>query len=332
MKRMKIERCRNKLGFIDLNKLKNYREKGTVVEGSNAKVWFNVDGERFLFKEYNSVLPCFGEVLYYRAAKAAGIKCAEYDFAVLGDKVGTISYDFLKENETYYNFLELTSQFGDSSFDLENISTNKDLLILQNNKYNNLNSIKDLLSQLFHVSVDSKKRIEMGLIEMFCLDALFWHQDRTLWNYGAIVNEETDDMRLSDIHDNSYVLCLNRGEEYIEEAITNIINDGLLDTPRRKVSSFELYLDGDDSIEQLIEFYSNSDEDIRMRIDNVFKSINVDDLVKSTLEDCKIGDVAALWVKAVLKYRGKTILKGLESVKINDDEAVLPNVVFSKRK
>ena len=52
---------------------------------------------------YVFVVPVNCSLNLKKAAKAAGIKCAEYDFAVLGDKVGTISYDFLKENDIWHN-------------------------------------------------------------------------------------------------------------------------------------------------------------------------------------------------------------------------------------
>lgn len=328
----KIENCRNKEGFINMDRLIHYREKGIVVSGSNAKGWYNVNGTRILFKEYDNVLACFAEVLYYRAARMCGVDCAAYDFAMCEGKVGTISYDFLGVDECYYNFLELTSQFGDSNFDLENISNNHDLLVIQNNKYNNLSSIRNLLGRLFHISKAQKKEIEKGLIKLFCLDTLFWHQDRTLWNNGIIVDEEEDTSRLAPAHDNSYVLCLNRGPEYIEECIVDFINGGVMGLGKNKYSSFELVFEGDDSIEQLINFYENCDEEMRETIDEVIKNLDVNKVLEETMEDCKIGDVPALWIKAVLNFRRKTILRGFESVKIKDDEAQLPNVTFSKRK
>ncbi len=331
MGRRKIESTKNNTGFVNVNRLTNYREKGVVVEGSNAKAWFNVNGVRFLYKEYDDVLPCFGEVLYYRAAKMCDIDCAEYDFATLNGKFGTISYDFLRENEAYYNCLELTTQFGESSFDLENIATNHELLIIQNNKYNNLSSIRSLLGRLFHASSEQKRDIEINLIKMYVLDTLFWHLDRTLWNYGVIINEETDEVRFAPIHDNSYVLSLNKGEKFIEEAIVEFINGGVMRT-ERSASSFNLMFDGDNSIDQLISFYENCDENMRKEITDIIDKMDVDTLVKSTMEDCQIGDVPALWVKAILNFRKKTILRGLESVRISDEGAQLPNITFSRRK
>ena len=158
----KVENFRNKQGFIDLNKLKRFRENGVVVEGSNAKCWFNFGGERFLFKEYDNLLSVFGEVLYYRIARECGVDCAQYDFALFDGKKGTISFDFLKKNETYYSFLELTSEFGENNLDLEDITTNRELLVMQNNKYNNLISIKSLINRLFRIPMEQKKEIERG--------------------------------------------------------------------------------------------------------------------------------------------------------------------------
>lgn len=330
MSRMKIEGCRNKLGFINLNKLSLYKEKGVVVEGSDAKTWFNVCGTRFLFKEYDDVLECFGEVLYCNAAKMCGMDCAEYDFAMCDGKVGTISYDFLNENEAYYDFLELTTQFGDEGLGLENVATDHDLLVIQNNKYNNLLAVKELVGKLFRISTDEKKDIELGLVEMYVLDTLFWHRDRTLWNYGLVIDESTDQAKLAKIHDNSHVLFLDRGSEYIESCIVDFISSGA--SIKSKYSSLMFDMDEDDSIEQLIEFYANSDEETRFIIERVINDFDAGKAIEETKNQCEIGDIPTLWIKAVLNLRQKTISKGLESVKINVDEAQMPSVSFSKRK
>ena len=331
MKR-KVENFRNKQGFIELNKLKRFREKGAVVEGSNAKCWFNVAGERFLFKEYRDILSAFGEVLYYKAAQICGVDCAQYDFAVLDGKEGTISFDFLSENETYYSFLELTSDFGENNLDLDNISTNRDLLIIQNNKYNNLSSIKSLLTRLFRIPLEQRKEIEKGLIKMFVLDTLLWHQDRTIWNYGIVINEESDDVRLAQVHDNSHILCLYKGESYIKECVMEFINNGVMSASKFGYKTFESLIDEDDAIDQLIDFYSCCNEDTKMVIDEIVQSFEVEEIVKELEKKCQISEVTSLWIKAVLNFRKKTILRGIESVKINDEEAKMPSVTFSKRK
>ena len=80
------------------------------------------------------------------------------------------------------------------------------------------------------------------------------------------------------------------------------------------------------------QFYGNSEEDVRDVIDSVIRSLNIDYLLEEMKKKCKIGDISSLWIKAVLNYRKNTILRGLESVKINEDEAQMPSVSFSKRK
>lgn len=331
MKR-RVENFKNKDGFVELNKLKKYREKGTVVEGSNAKCWFNVSGERFLFKEYGDVLSAFGELLYYKASQICGVDCAEYDLAIFEGKKGTISFDFLSENETYYNFLELSSDFGENNLDLENVSTDRDLLILQNNKYNNLSSIKSLLARLFRIPLEQRREIEIGLIKMFVLDTLFWHVDRTIWNYGIVINEESDDVRFAQVHDNSHVLWLHKGEEYIRECVMEFIKNGVMSSSKNEFNSFESLIEEDDSIDQLIDFYCYSNEEIRYIIDDIVGRFEVEEIVKELEKTCQISEVVYLWVKAVLNFRKKTILRGIESAKINDEEAKMPSVAFSKRK
>lgn len=328
MKKKKIESFRNKEGYINLNGLEKYKEKGEIVEGSSAKCWYNIEGTRFLFKQYHSSLSAFGEVLYYNVAKSCGVDCAEYDFAVCNGEVGTISYDFLSDNKVYYNCLELTTQFTDTKFSIDDFKSNRDLLIIHNNTYNNMQSIIGLLVSLFDVEEKEKRKIELNLVKMFCLDTIFWHKDRNLWNYGAIVDEANDTMSLAPVHDNSYVLYLHKGEKYIEDMIVSIINGETLEN----LSYFDVGVDKDDSINQLVKFYASSDSETQEVIEELIKKINVDEEIKKLNNVCKIGDVAKLWIKAVLNYRQIAVLKGLESVKMDAERASKPNVVFNKRK
>ena len=163
---------------------------------------------------------------------------------------------------------------------------------------------------------------------MFCLDTIFWHKDRNLWNYGIVVNEENDSMKLAPSHDNSHVLYLQKGEKYIEEMIFSIINGNRLEN----VSASSFGVEMDDSIEQLVNFYSGCDEDIRQVIDKLIDEIDVEKVVEEVKNVCMIGDIGALWVKAVLNYRRITVLNRLESAKIDGDKALKPNVSFNKRK
>ena len=89
---------------------------------------------------------------------------------------------------------------------------------------------------------------------------------------------------------------------------------------------------GDDSLDALIDFYANSDEFFKGVIRDLVMSVNADSIVENLCETYKIGDISKLWIKAVLNYRTITILNGLESVRIDNDEPVRPNVTFSKRK
>lgn len=329
MKRNKIEELRNKEGYINLDKLESFIEKGEIVEGSNAKQWFNFEGVRFLFKEYDSVLPAFGEVLYSRIADSCGVDCAEYDFATYKGAIGTISYDFLGEEKAYYNFLELTTQFMDTKFTLEEIKNNRDLLVLHNNKYNNLFAIKNLLEEIFN-DPDEKERVEVELIKQFCLDVVFWHKDRRLWNYGVVVDECSDAMFLAPSHDNSHVLCLEKGKEYIESVIYDLINGESINDVVGEYSMFDEKKD--DSIAQLLNFYEGSDKNVRKEIENVISNINIEEVEKLRLT-CQIGDIELLWIKAVLNYRKSSILNGIENAKIvEEDVPKKPNITFSKRK
>ncbi len=329
----KINDCRGSSGYINLNKLEIYREKGEIVEGSNAKSWFNVDGTRFLFKEYDSVLPAFGEVLYSNVGLSCGVDCAKYDFAQYNGNVGTISYDFLNEDKVvYYNFLYLTAQFTDAKFSLDEIKKDKNLLVMHNNKYNNLTSINELVGDLFTLTEEEKNNFEIQLVKMMVLDTVFWHRDRNLWNYGVIVNEDTDAAKLASIHDNSYVLFLEKGEDHIEETIASLIAGGKISVGDYACTKFYEDDGEEDNIGQLIDFYEQSNENVRKVIEDLLEKIDVEKEINKLRKIVRVGDVATLWMKAVLNYRKDTILKGLESARIISDVPSKPNVTFSKRK
>jgi len=330
MRNRKIENCRNEHGYINLDKLKNYIEKGEIVEGSYAKGWYNTDGVRFLFKEYNDVLPCFGEVLYSCVANKCGVKCAEYDFAIKDGRVGTISYDFLDEHKAYYNFLELTTQFCETNFTLEEIMEDKDLLRLQNNKYNNVVSICGVLEDIFNISQEERDNIELELVKMLCLDILFLHEDRRLWNYGVVVDESSDTMTLAPSHDNSHVLCLQKGKKYIESSIYSLIKG---DKAENVINQYCFVSNQEYMIEQLVDYYVKSGNEIREKLDEIINNLNVDEEIENLTKICKIDEVSSLWIKGVINYRQSTILNILESAKIGiEDEPKRPKKTFNKKK
>lgn len=314
----KIEEFRDEQGFIDLNALKKYKEKGESVGGTNAKWWFNVEGSRFLFKEYNEVSPAFGELLYYFVARMCGVNCAEYDLARYNGKVGTISYDFAK-NKAYYDFLELISTFEDSNFSLSKIIESEELLKIYNNNYDNL---EYLLSLLEEIELPGKKD---ALVALFTLDTLFIHIDRTLWNNGVLVDEETNSMELAPSYDNSHVLCLYKGKAYIEKMI-EVLKEELSGG-----GSFSEEIRGDDSIDELIEFYQNSDEHTRSVIEGVIDRANIDKAIKEVKQIYKIDDILVKWAKTLLNFRRNTILSRIKSVRIDDDNKTKTNFKFAKR-
>lgn len=325
----KIDSCRDSSGCVDLEKLEEYKEKGEVVGGSYTKAWYNIDGTRFLYKQYENDLLAFGEVLYSEASRQANVNCARYDFCKLGEQKGVVTYDFLSKDEAYYTMLELCSEFSNNKFSLEEIQKDRELLAIYNSRYNNLESIKELLVELFELNLDDREKVEIELVKMFCLDTLFWHSDRNLWNHGVIVNEVSDKMRLAPIHDNSHVLWLENDKEYLKDVITALIGNGKIEGFNSNCS-FGVS-DENGSIDQLVKFYGKSNDKIRKVIENIICRFDVS-IVDDINKRHQIDDVSLLWIKALLKYRQNSILKGLESVKINASEAMMPNFSFNKRK
>ena len=113
----------------------------------------------------------------------------------------------------------------------------------------------------------------------------------------------------------------------MEEMFIKLVNDNAEGHKKGFIN-----LDEDNCLEQLKNFYNASDEKVRKVIEDVVRSIDVDVAIKESLKICKIGEIETLWVKAMLNYRKISILKCIESAKIDIDVAQKPNVVFSKRR
>ena len=138
-------------------------------------------------------------------------------------------------------------------------------------------------------------------------------------------------MCLAPSHDNSYVLCLEKGEKYIEDIIFSLISGKTLNGLDKLEAMRNIDLE-DDSMIQLVRFYSESNSQYREIIDKLIRDLDIENTFQDLCEVCEIGDVSKLWIKALLNYRRITILNGIESVKIIDDKANRPNFTFSKRK
>lgn len=316
----KIEECRDQKGFINLNVLRKCKEKGEDVGGTNAKCWFNVDGTRVLFKEYNEMGPAFGEVLYYLVAKHCGVNCARYDLARYKGKIGTISYDFA-QNKAYYEFLYLIATFEDSSYNYSEIVESSELLKIYNNKYNNLEFILGFLEK---VGLHGKKD---ALVSMLTLDTLFIHVDRTLWNFGILIDEEKNDMELTPIYDNSFVLCLQESKEYLENIMERLSKEGGFS----KNDSFSKNIENEDPINELVLFYKDSDDHTRGIIENIILKADADKIIDEMVKMYEIDDFLVSWAKTLLNFRRNAILSMIKSVRIDEDINSTPNFKFAKK-
>lgn len=306
-------------GNIELDSFEKSKES-IVVNGSNALCWFKFDDGRVLFKEYDNDLEAYGEVLYSVVANRYGVKCAKYDFASYKGKRGTISYDLAFGNDKVaIDGLTLFARYNLDKLPkiVRNSTSNFDVLEMFNKKYNNYRELMRVFNSRYPNDVD---KLEAQLVKMFILDVFFDHVDKNLYNLMIVTNQYGMNAEFYSI-DNSRIACLYKGEEYITDAITNLLtSDGSIvieDYLRGGVHGYDVNIKGNDSspCKDLIDFYYNCDSKQREEIVQFIKNLEIDSAIEDVSKVHYINPLVNSWIKAVFDSRKNFILKKFYHIK-----------------
>jgi len=304
-------------GYIDLNSFASLREN-SYVYGTNARFWFKFDDGRVLFKAYENDLEAYGEVLYSSIANKHDVNCPKYDFATFKngkeDERGTISYDLgYGDNKVVIDGLTLFARYGDDRMPdlLKNRSRNLDLIKMFNKKYNNYDEFTKLFERRYPEDV---KRLQKELIRMFTLDVLLDHVDKNLWNIIIVTDSYGNNPHIYSI-DSSHIACLYRGEEFIKETISNLlISDGSV-TINDYLSGgcygydVDVKDEGYNPCKDLLDFYRNSDEEVRNEIQTLIREIDISKEIEEVSKIHKVDSRVNDWIQAVFNARKAYLLK-----------------------
>lgn len=181
--------------------------------GATAVCWISDGENRYLFKEIEEgSYTWLSEILSAEMAKILEIPCAEYKLVTLEGKLGILSKNFIKENETLllgaqivqevlnkYPYLKAKNPFEDETF-LENYNVPEFIpkLDLKNRvKYlhNNLNNLEQLWSilsiycDIHHIEKEHVEPIMNQLKQTFFFDLLTFQADRHITNWGILRDE-----------------------------------------------------------------------------------------------------------------------------------------------
>lgn len=236
-------------GFFDLNflfekyyslkKEDNFFSQPYIeleVIGKRKKFWFTTNNgktnQKFLYKEVNkeNIYEAYGEIFAKEIAVILNIPCADYMLAKFNYKdnniddfkhsKGVITPSFLKPNERLVPMGEIISEVYNNKiqpdiqlqklYDVEGIE--KGVAI---NRFNNLEDIWSILDCYFKNNPNKDaiiKDIMESFVKIYLFDIITLQGDRHIWNFGIIVNNETNEIRPAPIYDNANIFNLNRSK------------------------------------------------------------------------------------------------------------------------
>lgn len=236
-------------GFFDLNyifenfysfkKEDNFFNQPYIeleVIGKRKKFWFTAKHgntiKKFLYKKAKSgmIYEAYGEIFAKEIAVILNIPCADYMLAkfdyegynidVFKDSKGVITPSFLNPNERLVPMGEIISEVYSNIiqsdihlqelYDVKGIDEG-----IAINRLNNLEDIWPILDCYFKDNpnrVKIVKNIMEDFVKIYLFDVITLQGDRHIWNFGIIVNNETNEVRTAPIYDNANIFNLNRAK------------------------------------------------------------------------------------------------------------------------
>ena len=170
---------------LDLSKFDTKKRDGET--GISCKpfgnVWFQTPKGDALFKTYdgnNSKIRILNELLYNCLGKKFGVKVAEYEPAHKKDKVGLVSYNFVKENQRLISLYEI---FNPQEYNVT---------------YKGIVDHFELYRHALGTDIDE---LEFDLFKVMVLDALTFQEDRHN-NLNFLYDEKEKVYKLAPVFDN----------------------------------------------------------------------------------------------------------------------------------
>lgn len=216
-----LENYRDSNGFIDLDKIpnfKNYKVRDEL-RGSDDrdKAWYKFDDTSFLVKadffdkEDSSNYALYSELVIEELAKQVGQECAHCDLIMLNGKKGVLSQNILKENEELVSFREL---IGDSQ-DEDEFETTTSLEFVFSRLIEVCKNLNLTKNEIRNILLDTQKR--------FAFEIMTLSTDKHTENQSLLV-EDGKISGISPSYDNERALMMDIPKMYLQDII-----DGNLD-------------------------------------------------------------------------------------------------------
>ena len=196
------------------------------------------DNSKVIFKTYDAKTSqnlrrnrIVNEVLCYYLARQVGMNCARYEPAHIGKKVGLISYNFLKQDETLmslHEFLKIDRDFSD-------------------NLYDTMDAIYLYTKEGY--TIDRQKVLE-DLFSIIVFDTITMQSDRHANNVNFILNKNTGEIRVAPCFDNEFAFAIDVVTEmsrYNNEKCFQDINT-LRDHYSLKAQTFNIFNENSQSL------------------------------------------------------------------------------------
>lgn len=209
-------------------------EKGLIeveASGVSDKLWI-IDPittrKIALFKEPNNTYLCYAELFSEEIAKILGFETAHYDLATLNGSQGVISYNFLKDEESYLSGFDILSDYFEEHIFMDeenagmyNINLDEDSIEEAFDKLNNLDSIWSILEERYkneHYKRQIVFNIMDKIVDKLMFDILTVNIDDHSDNWALIDN------RLAPLFDNERIMNMhnkNKNEEEVKKGLND---------------------------------------------------------------------------------------------------------------
>lgn len=172
-----------------------------------------------------------------------------------------------------------------------------------NGKNTALNEILDVINN--HTDIEDKKTLKEHFWNMFIIDALIGNFDRHNGNWGILVNDETQEMKMAPVYDCGSCLCAQLSDEQMEEILENKaeLNNRIYNKPTSTITE-------NDKRINYYEFISSlKNEDCNEALKRMINKIDMEKIQKEIDNMPIISDTRKRFYKELLNGRFEIILK-----------------------
>lgn len=208
--------------YLDISGI-NLDETTSEIAGMHPKFWFEVNGDKYLAKFDRFNHSNYGEMIYNSLAKQVIEQDSIVDYDFVLDKKGrhgVACNNFLKDDEILLSGYEFILRFSNKK-ELE-IKRLGSFYFSLGKEFNNIEYLNKVFHNAYEGDEDKVRESLITLFRMFVLDTLCNNTDRSLSNWGVIIDKQTGKVkRLAPVFDNGHILGLgfNGDKEAIFEEL-----------------------------------------------------------------------------------------------------------------